>query len=195
MEEEQGKKFRRKFWIHPEIQARFVLFYVVASAAISVLMVCFIFGFVWSHLSEFISISSGVNPQEVFVDIFTRSLVAAGILFVIFAVAGSLLIIFITHRIAGPVYRIQKLLDSTVATEGAHLRSDDALQEVFAKIITLQSRNVRLSTRYDELVAAAGRLCDQLERPEQAGQSPAGLAKLREIVSQTAQAQGQPETS
>ena len=183
MEAKEPKKLRRRFWIDSEIQARFVVFCVGGCAVLSALMVCVIFGLVWSQMGQYISISGDVNPQQVFRSVFTWAVVAAGIVFVVSAAAGSLLMIFVTHRIAGPVYRIQKLLDSRAVPEPDRLRSGDALKEVYAKIYALHSRNAELSQRYDEIIDTAGKLCVELmsgDRPLDAASGT--LDELRKLV-------------
>jgi len=182
----ERKRFRHKFYIFPEIQRRFVLFYVVGCAIVSVLMVVVIFGFVWMRLSQFISISSGVNPHEVFVDILTRAMVAAGVLFVVTAVGGSLLMIFVSHRVAGPVYRLEKMLATTVAADTEQLRSDDALQTIYAKVCTLQMHNAELVQKQEKIEAVVEELAGKVSQGKLTSEGASGmLAKLQKLASET----------
>lgn len=179
---------RHRFWINTQIQGRFVVFYLVACALISALMTCTVFAVVWSQLSEFISVSHLVNPQEVFLDIFTGTLLAAGALFLLCALAGSLVLTFVSHRVAGPVHRIRKALSSIQESPSHRLRSGDALQDVYAKVCLLQEQNSELSRRHGELVSAMGELCDQLSRDEQGlEESMSTLEKLRELMAGAAE--------
>ena len=160
------KIMRRKFWVSTEIQGRFIVFYVLACAVLSVLMVCFVFASVWSQLSEVVSISKTLDPMKVFSAVFLRALATAGVLFALSLAGGCLLLVFLTHRVAGPVHRIQKLLESTEVSTSGGLRRGDALQDVYQKLCSLLERNIELSEHRDNMVQAIEDLCEQQSRGE-----------------------------
>ena len=162
MSKHGGRILRTQFWLNTEVQGRFVVFYAVACAIISVLMVCVMFAFVWPTMSKYVTITGPSNPIEWFNQSFTHAVIAAAVVFVICAVFGCVLLVFQSHRIAGPIYRIQKLLDSEDDTGTHQLRSGDALQDLYAKACLLVAGKAALKRRYDELFALADGLCREL---------------------------------
>ena len=156
MSKDKRHRLRTRFWVNSDIQARFVIFFVVACAVVSVLLACAVFGYVWSAVTQFVSVPVETNPKEVFADLFTGVLVGSGVLFAVFAVCGGLLLVFISHRVAGPIYRIQKLLDATDMSAGTALRSGDALQELYGKVCALSEKHTEIESRHRELVDLVG---------------------------------------
>jgi len=162
MPNHRGWKLRTHFWLNTEVQGRFIVFFVVACAVISVLLVCVVFAFVWPTMSKYVSIAGPSNPVEWFAQSLTHAIIAAGVVFVICAVFGAVLFVFQSHRIAGPIYRIQRLLDADDEPESRSLRSGDALQDLYAKTCLVMAKKAKLKRRYDELFSLACRLCEEL---------------------------------
>ena len=161
MNRNRQRKIRTRFWLDSRIQARFVLFFVIACAIVSLLLVCFLYGYVWRTLSESFSLSSDVSPKALFKDVFVQALAATGIIFVICATFGAVLLVFVSHRIAGPIYRINKVLDNKHEGEPSSLRAGDALKDVYEKIYALAARNVEAEKQYSELLGIVEKLCEE----------------------------------
>jgi len=161
MPEIRGRILRTQFWLSSEIQGRFIIFYIVATAIISVLMVCVIFAFVWPTMANYTILLPSVNPVEWFRSSLVHAIIAAGVVFIICGTFGAALLVFQGHRIAGPVYRINKLLDSEDETT-QKLRSGDALQDLYAKACLVIARKARLKRLYEELYAISDILCSDV---------------------------------
>lgn len=185
MSEKQERAFRHKFWINPDVQRRFVVFFILACAVVSAGTVFLIFECVWGSLYPFLSIPG--DKEAFFRGVLMHAITATAILFVISAVGGGLLMIFVTHRIAGPVYRIRKILDATEVPETNRLRPGDALQDVYAKVYALHSKHFELAERYNKLITTVGELCEQLDREDRPSEAADTLADLKKLVAQAAE--------
>jgi methyl-accepting chemotaxis protein len=107
---EQKKFYKRKIYIiNKEFQLKY-LFTIISMIAISVLSVSFItFYVIWDNvIKEFFFIPEAAKKLT---DIFIRTSEIAGgftlLILAIFAVAG----IFLSHRVAGPLYRVERVAE------------------------------------------------------------------------------------
>jgi methyl-accepting chemotaxis protein len=107
---EQKKFYKRKIYIiNKEFQLKY-LFTIISMIAISVLTVSFItFYVIWDNvIKEFFFIPEAAKKLT---DIFIRTSEIAGgftlLILGIFAVAG----IFLSHRVAGPLYRVERVAE------------------------------------------------------------------------------------
>jgi len=155
------RKMRMRFWINPEIQGRFVVFYIIACAVLSLLLVTFLYGFVWKLVTMNFSTFSDVSPIQLFRDTLVQAFVMTGILFVICAFLGGMLLVFVSHRIAGPVYRINEMLESPLSKQPPSLRSGDALQDVYQKISALARKSAMTDEHYNKLLDIVEKLCGE----------------------------------
>lgn len=101
---------RRKLWIDREIQLRFVIytviFLVITSAVISIAT----FYSVWVRLSGSITLTDLKNLPMVYSETFSAFAGRVILLTAILAIIACLGIILLSHRIAGPVYRMTNIL-------------------------------------------------------------------------------------
>jgi len=107
---EQKKFYKRKIYIiNKEFQLKY-LFTIISMIAVSVLTVSFItFYVIWDNvIKEFFFIPEAAKKLT---DIFIRTSEIAGgftlLILGIFAVAG----IFLSHRVAGPLYRVERVAE------------------------------------------------------------------------------------
>lgn len=139
---------RLRLWVDREIQLKIVVF-----ALISLVVACFVVSIV-----TFYSIWSDVTEQlaqiETIQQIYTASLkkfVGINLLLVILLALLTLLgMLIITHKVAGPAYRIRKILKDL--QEGKNptfaVRKGDALKPVLEEV-------EKLARRYDEIGKSA----------------------------------------
>jgi signal transduction histidine kinase len=137
-----GKRKLRNYLIDPPLQVRIAIECAVAAIVIALLSGGVAFAIVWTVLMEFTS-------EELIA--YHRELIVIGFIFGILGMACvvAALSIVVTHRIAGPIYRIQQ--DLTGILQGKpvtpiHLRCGDEfheladlLNQVIAKFIQVDS--------------------------------------------------------
>ena len=147
-----GKRKIRNFLLDKKFQLRWALAVVLATAAIVAGMGYFLFRTIGDSTDQILvqKLADPVLTKEA-VDAFFRQaesdkrttfvILAAGLLSLVLLLGG--LTIIYTHKIAGPVYKLRKLLSSIDGTRlqvFAKLRQDDELQEVFADFANMFRR-------------------------------------------------------
>ena len=128
------KKGRRVIWIDREIQLRFVIFTLLALAITSAIVSVATFLNVWSNIYESI-IKTGNFTSIYSLSIKKFFLPTIGLIFLL-AVLACLGMVVLSHRVAGPAYRIIKILKEL--REGKNpdfrLRKGDALGPVVEEL-------------------------------------------------------------
>jgi hypothetical protein len=122
----------RNLLINKKFQLRITLKFLVCALLFSVLNGVAIFFILWSALSEGIP---GFGEIELYFRMATIQILALNGLLIIALITG--LGIVVTHRIAGPVYRIQRELERVLQgekVESIRLRRGDELHK-FAEVI------------------------------------------------------------
>lgn len=120
------KRKLRNYLIHPPLQLRIAVECAVAAIVIVLLSGGLVFVSVWSVLTEFAP--DGLIPYH-------RELLIIGLIFGSLGMACvvAALSLVVTHRIAGPIYRIQQDLTRVLHGEPAkpiHLRHGDEFHEL-----------------------------------------------------------------
>jgi signal transduction histidine kinase len=125
-----GKRKIRNYLISKNLQLRITLKFVVPALFLSILSGLVVFLIVWPLLSEFVSDTLIKQFQTIMV--IGLFLCSIGIICLITALG-----IVVTHRIAGPIYRIEQDLKRLLQgekIEPIHIRRGDEFQE-FVNII------------------------------------------------------------
>jgi methyl-accepting chemotaxis protein len=132
-----GKTFnRRNFFIKKEMQGKYILSFFVFIIFSSVLYASI---FSWLSADSFTivykdsNLTIGKTPSVLFVDM----LRANWILILVGGVAGVIIAMFLTHRFAGPIYKLEKSIYEMSGGNLAfdvHLRKSDEGKELAAAL-------------------------------------------------------------
>lgn len=125
---------RRRYWINPRLQAGFIVRILLLCAVLATVLSWTVLYVVWTPLLEHLDWSgTGVRPEHVFTQAATRVLATTVLLVVVFSAIAFGVGLFFSHRIAGPAYRLSRLLQMVAQgrfDQRAHLRRNDCLQEL-----------------------------------------------------------------
>lgn len=182
---------RRHFWLNTPTQGRFVTFVMLGTALVVVLMSLTVFGVLWTLFLNQTGVPLSVEPSEIFQGAFLQTAIVGGVLYIVFALAGTALSIFLSHKIVGPIHRMNRILKDPRLREGelGNLRRGDALKEFFADFKAFVSEHQQLMKQHEQLAQATSELIDTL--PDQARHAPA-TGRLVERLEETLRRQ-QPE--
>ncbi len=135
---------RLNLWIDREIQMRFVV-YALLSLAIGCIIVSVVtFYSVWIDVGEKILRNNAIG--KIYTSSLSKFVSMSFALIIILAVLTTLGMLMLSHKIAGPVYRIKKILKEL--QEGKHpafnLRKGDALKSVAEELekLAAQQRSI-----------------------------------------------------
>ena len=175
------KHKRRNFFIKQEFQGKMILGYFLFVMG-GCLLFILLFGI---FSSDSLTISYTNNDfqfgQTPFM-LIKKALAAHWILLVF---GGALLVaaaMFLTHRIAGPLYRFEKALDQMISgnlNDTIYLREHDEGKELAGKINTF---NASLSLSVDSIAADSVAIAALLKRLEELEQSPELLDTLKSVT-------------
>lgn len=185
---ENTPKVRSTYFIKRGFQLRygFTLFLAMITVALIAGWTTFIT--TWTMLSE------SVSPPEVIIamtDIFDKvSVVLIGrMLFGIIAI--GILSVFISHKIAGPIYRLEKIAQQIslgdLSMENIKLREGDELTDLARAVEGVTERLRRLMSKYQEMTAKLSDLVSKISTYTEGGKTAssesARLLKELEVVS------------
>ena len=158
-------KFRRNYFIDKEFQTKFILKFCLI-AILSSLVLSFFVIFL-SRGSTTVTIENARVMVKGSADfIFPIMLQTLLIATVFSAFAVSVLTLFVSHKIAGPLYRIKKEIDvlkSGDLTPSFKIRKDDQLQNL---AVTLAELAGRLRDKHKALKERLLQLRDMLRQPQ-----------------------------
>lgn len=196
---------RRQYIIHRQFQLG-ALFSVFASMLLYILALGFlIFYPLYQEFTAAATLQEETMLAQVLIELHRRLWPAVGLIVLLV----GLQVVFATHRIAGPLYRVHRALQALIAGEYQHrirLRKRDQFKEFEGLINQLaemlekareQSREVR-STVHTELGALEallevdGHLSGEARRL--IGELRGGLKRAEEYQHQTASREGEPHT-
>ena len=135
---------RFKLWIEREIQVRFVVYAMISLAVGCIIVSISTFYTVWIDVGEKILHNDSVN--NVYTASLNKFVAVTLVMIIILAFLATLGMLMLSHRIAGPVYRIKKILKEL--QEGKQptftLRKGDALRSVAEEIekLAVQHRSI-----------------------------------------------------
>jgi hypothetical protein len=194
---------RRQLWIMPGIQGRFVFWLVAGSATVATTVAWAVLLAVWSPLgSRLVWAGMETSADGLFMDATMRVLATTLTMIVIFGLVAFFAGVLISHRVAGPLYRIG--MTSTQIADGHYcervaLRRGDYLHEVAGQFNhMLDCVEARFRAQQRAIAQAQRRLSDleialsdervdanQMEMALQATQRDLQEARLEELIDAT----------
>jgi hypothetical protein len=135
---------RLRLWIDREIQLRLVVYILFSLAIASVIVSIAAFYTIWGDVSS--SVLRSGELQQVYTDSLHKFISVNLILIILLAVLATLGMLMLSHKIAGPVYRIKQILkDLQEGKKPAFtLRKGDALKPMLEEIekLSLQQSEI-----------------------------------------------------
>ncbi|MGC8976771.1 MAG: hypothetical protein ACP5OB_04035 [Candidatus Ratteibacteria bacterium] len=152
-------KGRKILWIDSEIQLRFVIFTIITLAISCFLVSSVTFNNVWINISE------KILKVGAFDDIYNQSIrkffILDLLLILLLAFLATLGMIILSHKVAGPAYRIKKMLKEL--QEGKYpvfkLRKGDTLTSIVEEL-------EKFSNQYRELIETATNVIETWKNTE-----------------------------
>lgn len=141
-------KGRKILWIDREIQLRFVIFTIITLAISCFVVSSVTFNNIWIGISE--KILKFVTIDNIYSQSAKRFIVLNFFLIILLAFLATLGMIILSHKVAGPAYRIKKMLKEL--QEGKYpefkLRKGDTLTSIVEEL-------EKFSNQYKDLTEAA----------------------------------------
>ena len=101
---------RKRYWVLPGMQLRMILWGVAVVSLVATVAAWTVLLVVWPPLaSKFVLASSGPSVEDLFRATCTRVFLTTGMLIILFAVIACVTGLIVSHRIAGPLYRIRQI--------------------------------------------------------------------------------------
>jgi|YelNatPaOPRAMG01_1025707.scaffolds.fasta_scaffold41497_3 hypothetical protein len=142
------KKGRRILWIDTEIQLRFVIFTIITLIFSCFIISSIIFNNIWTDVSE--KLLKITDIKELYALSIKKFIISNFVFIVLLAILATLGMIILSHKVAGPAYRITKILKEL--QEGKFpefkLRKGDTLTSIIEEL-------EKFSNKYKELSEAA----------------------------------------
>jgi len=133
-------KGRLRLWVDSEIQLKIVLFALISLAIACAVVSIVTFYSIWSAVGDQLLRIEGV--EQIYTASLRRFILTSSFLIILLAVLTALGMLIITHRVAGPAYRIRTILKDLY--EGKNptfaLRKGDALKPLLEEIEKLAAR-------------------------------------------------------
>jgi methyl-accepting chemotaxis protein len=134
---ESEKYVRRQYLIKQGLQYRFSFMIIILVAFMTIVSIAAVYSIIWGDIYKEVKVYNDIRYVEVLKMIFYKTtrfmiIISAGIISIF-----GLLSIFISHRIAGPLFKCEKSIESILKgdlTFRIHLRRGDEMQEL-AKLI------------------------------------------------------------
>jgi len=142
------KKGRRILWVDTEIQLRFVIFTIITLAISCFIISSITFSNIWVDISE--KLLKIADVKELYSISVKQFILLNFALIILLAILATLGMIILSHKVAGPAYRITKILKEL--QEGKFpefkLRRGDTLTSIIEEL-------EKFSNQYKELSEAA----------------------------------------
>ena len=173
---------RKKLYIKKEFQTDFSIKFLILIALESVLAIG-----LFLYLSRG-TVITGYSGSEIVIagtgEYFLPTILLANLAIIgVTAIAGFIIMVAYSHKIAGPLYRFEKSIDEMASgdlTSRFNLRSNDQLEELASKINALSENLDRAVTAIKD---EAREFEDALEDARESGQGAQGLdEKLRKAT-------------
>lgn len=152
---------RRKLLVDREIQFRVVVYALIFMVLTSIFVSLATFNNVWSMLVNHLVSANEKNLMQIFDITFKTFALRITLITIFLAILAGLGMLIVSHRIAGPVYRITKVLKEL--QEGKNpsftLRKGDSLS-------TLMEEIKNLGTTHMNLVSASKRVLEIWNRTQ-----------------------------
>lgn len=134
---------RRNYLINKDFQFRYVLKILFSIVVMALIVALTIYYTTWSKIMDAFYHLPEVAGQ--FAPLFASVNQSLGMLLIIFIVLITIFSIFLSHRIAGPIYRFEKTLESIIQGDlslQVNLRKNDEFKYLAEKI-NLMTNNLR----------------------------------------------------
>lgn len=142
------KKGRRILWIDREIQLRFVIFTIITLAIACFIVSSATFNNIWVEIGE--KIFKVGEVKDLYAGSLKKFVFLNFGLVILLAILATLGVIVVSHKVAGPAYRIKKILKEL--QEGKYpdfkIRKGDALGSIIEEL-------EKFSNQYKELSESA----------------------------------------
>jgi methyl-accepting chemotaxis protein len=173
---------RSRYWILPSIQGRFIAWLVAVSAVVATTVSLALLLLVWMPLSHHLAWSNvNVQPEELMGNMVRSVLLTTAILIVFFGLVALAAGIFVSHKVAGPLYRISMVAGQVgqgQMDKRIELRRGDYVRELADKLNSMLDQvenrfraqqqaleNAHRSLTEMEAAVAAGRVtAEEMER-------------------------------
>ena len=152
-------KGRKILWVDREIQLKFVLFIIISLSFACVLVSVATFYNVWTNVVEKILRSNQIN--QIYVFSLKRFVILNFGLIILLALLATLGMLLVSHRVAGPAYRIKNILRELQEGKNPNfkLRKGDALKPIVEEL-------EKFASQYRELSEAAIRAVESWKNTE-----------------------------
>lgn len=127
---------RTRYWVMPELQGRFAGWLVAVTAVTGAVVTLVILMALWASLADRLVWTGGGDAEALFWQASARIVFTAVILIVVFGLAALLTGIVVSHRVAGPLYRMSNVVDQVSQgqySDRVTLRERDYLHGFAAK--------------------------------------------------------------
>ena len=103
----EAVKPRSRYWIIPSLQRRMIVWSMVVSSVVATVAAWSVLLVIWAPVADqFQLMRTGLKPEDFFADICFRVILTTVLLVAIFGFIALVSGLFLSHRIAGPLYRI-----------------------------------------------------------------------------------------
>lgn len=135
---------RLRLWVDREIQLKIVLYALISLAVACAVVSIVTFYNIWSDIGDKVLRTEGV--EQIYLLSLKKFIITNFFLIILLGVLSALGMLVITHRVAGPAYRIKEILKDLY--EGKNptfaVRKGDALKPLLEEL-------EKLAARYDEI--------------------------------------------
>ncbi len=141
VEKDAARSRRKQYWPLPKLQRRFICWLVATSTVISTTAAWAVLLVIWSPLSRrFVWANGGPGQYDLFAQMCARVLLTTAILVVVFGVIGFVSGLIMSHRVAGPLYRLGQVAERVIRGgrgERVELRRGDYIHDFTAQFNTM----------------------------------------------------------
>ena len=102
-------RLRRRYWVLPKLQMRMIMWLVLVTSLLATIAAWVVLMAVWTPLGAHLVIAEpDVNVEKLFADACIRVFATTGLMVLVFAVIAYMVGLVVSHRIAGPLYRLSQ---------------------------------------------------------------------------------------
>ncbi|MCM8806297.1 MAG: hypothetical protein NC825_06170 [Candidatus Omnitrophica bacterium] len=138
---------RRRLVVDREIQFRAVVYSLIFLVITSIFVSIATFNGVWSQLVSYLVAANEKNLTQIFEITFKTFAIRITLMTIFLAILATLGMLLVSHRVAGPVYRITQILKELQEgkTPAFTLRKGDALSSLMEEIKNFGTKHIELS--------------------------------------------------
>lgn len=142
----RGKMGRRKLLVDREVQLRVVIFVLTFMVITSIFVSLATFNSVWSMLVNHLVSANEKNLIQIFDITFKTFALRITLITIFLAILAGLGMLIVSHRIAGPVYRMTQVLKELQEgkTPSFSLRKGDSLSTLMDQIKNFGTTHINL---------------------------------------------------